>query len=90
MLGKLLQMIFLPRRTRGKLEARARAGGRSTRRAKPDQPQVAADRDRILDEAMAIYRKQYKEYESLDEETRRQIEEDAAEMFGKEMVERKR
>jgi hypothetical protein len=88
MIGKLLKMILLPKRARDRLEAHARAGGR--RRAASGQPRVAAGRDQMLNEAMSIYRTQLKEYESLDEETRRQIEEDAAKMFGEEMVERKR
>ncbi|MCH8036919.1 MAG: hypothetical protein IIC53_07320 [Proteobacteria bacterium] len=76
MFGKLLQKIFLPKRTRDKLATRpkpARRGG---------QPQVAAGRDQVLNEALTVYRAQMETYESLDEETRRQIEEDAAKAFG--------
>ena len=76
MFGKLLQTIFLPKRTRDKLAARpkpARRGG---------QPQVAAGREQLLNEALTVYRAQMETYESLDEETRRQIEEDAAKAFG--------
>ena len=83
MLGKLLKMIFLPKRTRAKLEAQARGGGSGPRRVASDQPQVAAGRDRVLDEAMSVYRRQQRDvYDKLDEETRRQIEEDAAKAFG--------
>ena len=83
MLGKLLKVIFLPRRARDKLEAHEKAGGRATRRTAAGQPRVAAGRERILDEALAVYRKQQREvYDKLDEETRRQIEEDAATAFG--------
>ncbi len=83
MLGKLLKMIFLPERTRAKLEAQARGGGSAPRRAVSGQPQVAAGRDRVLDEAMSVYRRQQRDvYDNLDEETRRQIEEDAAKAFG--------
>ena len=76
MLGKLLKVIFLPKRARAKLEAQARGGGSGPGRA-------AAGRDRVLDEAMAVYRRQQRDvYDKLDEETRRQIEEDAAKAFG--------
>ncbi len=82
MLGKLLKMIFLPKRTRAKLEAQARGGGSGRRRA-AGQPQVAAGREGVLDEAMSVYRRQQRDvYDNLDEETRRQIEEDAAKAFG--------
>ncbi len=83
MLGKFLKVIFLPKRTRAKLEAQARGGGRGRRRAAAGQPQIAAGRDRVLDEAMSVYRRQQRDvYDKLDEETRRQIEEDAAKAFG--------
>ena len=83
MLGKFLKVIFLPKRTRAKLEAQARGGGSGRRRAAAGQPQVAAGRDRVLDEAMSVYRRQQRDvYDKLDEETRRQIEEDAAKAFG--------
>ena len=83
MLGKLLRMIFLPKRTRAKLEAQARGGGSGPRRRVFGQPQVAAGRDRVLDEAISVYRRQQRDvYDNLDEETRRQIEEDAAKAFG--------
>ncbi len=83
MLGKLLKMIFLPKRTRAKLEAQARGRESGPRRAAAGQPQAAAGRNRVLDEAMSVYRKQQRDvYDNLDEETRRQIEEDAAKAFG--------
>ncbi len=83
MLGKLLKVIFLPKGTRAKLEAQARGGAGGPRRRVSGQPQVAAGRDRVLDEAMSVYRKQQRDvYDNLDEETRRQIEEDAAKAFG--------
>ena len=89
MLGKLLKMIFLPKRARAKLAARAHGGGSGPRRAAGGQPRVAAGRDRVLDEAMAIYRKQQRDvYDNLDEETRRQIEEDAAKAFGEALAQR--
>ncbi len=57
--------------------------GSGRRRAAAGQPQVAAGRGRILDEAMSVYRSQQRDvYDKLDEETRRQIEEDAAKAFG--------
>ncbi len=83
MLGKLLKMIFLPKRTRAKIEAQARGGGSGPRRAAAGQPPGAAGRNRVLDEAMSVYRRQQRDvYNNLDEETRRQIEEDAAKAFG--------
>ncbi len=83
MFGKLLQTIFLPKRTRDKLATRPRPASRG------GQPQVAAGRDQLLNEALTVYRAQMKTYEALDEETRRQIEEDAAEAFGKALTQRK-
>ncbi len=83
MFGKLLQTIFLPKRTRDKLATRpqpARRGG---------QPQVAAGRDQRLNEALTVYRAQMETYQALDEETRRQIEEDAAKAFGEALAQRK-
>ncbi len=82
MFGKLLQSIFLPKRTRDKLATQPKP----TRRG---QPQVAAGRDQLLTEAMTVYRSQMETYESLDEETRRQIEEDAAKAFGEALNQRK-
>ena len=83
MIGQLLQTIFLPKRTRDKLARQptpARRGG---------QPQVAAGRDQVLNEALTVYRAQMATYQSLDEETRRQIEEDAAKAFGEALDQRK-
>lgn len=83
MLARLLQMIFVPNATRRKLAARDTAGARA-RRPAPAAGRTApsADRDSVLDEAMAVYRRQREVYESLDEETRRQIDADAAKLFG--------
>ena len=82
MLAKLFQAIFLPKRTRDKLTDQAKGGRRQGRRAPGGQPQVAAGRDQLVTEALSVYRKQMELYENLDEETRRQIEEDAAKAFG--------
>ncbi len=84
MLGKLLKALLLPKRTRDRLAAHQAAAARGeVRRGPAGQPQVAAGRERILGEAMAVYRKQQRDvYDKLDEETRRQIEEDAAKTFG--------
>ena len=87
MFGKLFQAIFLPKRTRDKLAGQPKPGRGAP--APSGQPQVAAGRDRLLDEAMTVYRAQMETYESLDEETRRQIEEDAAKAFGEALVQRK-
>jgi len=84
MFGKLLQTIFLPKRTRDKLAARPKAV-----RSSGGQPQVAAGRDQLVTEAMTVYRSQMKNYESLDPETRRLIEEDAAKAFGEALTQRK-
>ncbi len=85
MFGKLFQAIFLPQRTRDRLAAQPKPRPTAPR----GQPEVAAGRDRLLNEAMTVYRSQMETYESLDEETRRQIEEDAAEAFGEALVQRK-
>lgn len=68
MLTRLLQIVFVPRSTRRKL---------ATRRGGP-----AVGRKQVLDDAMTVYRRQLQVYESLDEETRRQIDADAAKLLG--------
>ncbi len=81
MFRKLLLSIFLPKRTRDRLAARsepAPAPAGEPGQAPAGQRPVAAGRDAVLDEAMTVYRAQMETYESLDEETRRQIEDDAA------------
>jgi hypothetical protein len=83
MFRKLLQTIFLPKRTREKLAAQPRPVRRG------GQPQVAAGRDQVLNEALTVYRAQMEAYEALDQETRRQIEEDAAAAFGEALAQRK-
>jgi hypothetical protein len=88
MFGKLLQTVFLPKRTRDKLAARPKSS-RESPRGPGGQPQVAAGRDQLLNEALTVYRSKMATYQSLDEETRRQIEEDAAKAFGDAMVTRK-
>ncbi len=88
MFGKFLQKILLPKRTRDKLAAQPNTASRPAQ-GPGGQPQVAAGRDQLLNEAMTVYRSQMKTYESLDEETRRQIEEDAAKAFGEALVQRK-
>ncbi len=84
MFGKLLQTIFLPKQTRDKLATQPKPVRGS------GQPQVAVGRDQLLNEALTVYRAQMATYESLDEETRRQIEEDAAKAFGEAMAQRDR
>lgn len=76
MLARLLQIIFVPRPTRRRLAARGPAQASARRPAAP------AGRTAVLDDAMAVYRQQREIYESLDEETRRQIDADAAKLFG--------
>jgi hypothetical protein len=100
MFGKLLQTIFLPKQTRDKLAAQPKSS--RVPRGPGGQPQVAAGRDQLLNEALTVYRSKMATYQSLDEdrskmatyqsldeETRRQIEEDAAKAFGEAMVTRK-
>lgn len=78
MFGRMLKLIFVPKATRAKLVARTGAPKRASTRG----PAVVADREHLLQEAMAVYRKQRTVYDSLDEETRRQIDADAAKIFG--------
>ncbi len=79
MLTKLLQAIYVPKRARQKLAAR---NGRPPAAAKSRSAPVS--RDKLLDETMALYRRQRQDvYETLDEATRRQIEDDAEKAFGK-------
>ena len=76
MFRKLLQTIFLPKRTRDRLAARS------------EPAHAPAGRDALLNEAMTVYRAQMETYQSLDEETRRQIEDDAAKAFGEALAPR--
>ncbi len=90
MFGKLLQKIFLPKRTRDLLASQSKPPRQPAQPAQAPggQPQVAAGRDQLLTEAMTVYRAQMETYESLDAETRRKIEEDAAEAFGEVLAQR--
>ncbi len=54
------------------------------RKTSGQKPQASSDREKLLGDAMAVYRQQRQDvYDSLDEDTRRQIEEDAEKAFGK-------
>ena len=71
---KLFQVLFVPKRARAKLAA--------ARTPPPEAPQGAA-RDRLLEEAMALYRQQRRDvYDTLDDATKRRIQEDAEKAFG--------
>jgi len=87
MIGRILQWIFLPKDTRQKLAARRPAPAAKPRAQTgyPGAPRKSdgAARERLMREALQVYRSQRKEYESLDPETRRQIEADAEKAFGK-------
>ena len=75
MFTKLLQMLFVPKRARTKMAAR---------RKSPVPPKAAAGgRDKLLSDTMAVYRQQRQDvYDTLDDATRRRIEEDAENAFG--------
>jgi hypothetical protein len=82
MIGRILQWVFVPGKTRRKL-----AGRRAAPAAKPRAPATSershgAARERLMNDALQVYRAQRKEYENLDPETRRQIEADAEKAFG--------
>ncbi len=80
MFNAVLKAIFLPKATRERLAVRGRVDPYLGPR-----PAVAAGsggRDKILDDALTVYRQQRDVYESLDEETRQLIEADAAKLFG--------
>jgi len=87
MIGRILQWIFLPKSARRKAAARRPASAAKTRdKGKPPGAPKRSDgaaRERLMKEAMQVYRTQRKEYENLDPETRRQIEADAEKAFGK-------
>lgn len=80
MFSTLLKAIFLPKPTRERLAARERPDPYLG----PRRPAAAhtGDRDKALQDAMTVYRQQRDVYDSLDPETRRQIEADAAKLFG--------
>ncbi|MHA1599308.1 MAG: hypothetical protein ACTSW2_00665 [Alphaproteobacteria bacterium] len=84
MFNALLKAIFLPNATRKRLAARGRPESRPDPYLGPRRPAAArtGGRGKVLQDALSVYRQQRDVYESLDEETRRQIEADAAELFG--------
>ena len=85
MFTKLLQMLFVPKRVRGKMATRGKAPAARAKAApsKAAAPTAGGDRNKLLQDAMSLYRQQRQDvYESLDEATRRQIEEDAEKAFG--------
>ena len=85
MFNALLKAIFLPKATRERLTARGRVDPHlGPRQGGPHRSAAArtGGRDKVLNNAMAVYRQQRDVYESLDEETRQQIEADAAKLFG--------
>ena len=83
MLIKLLQVLFVPKSARVKLAAKSAKPAAAPRRAAPKATAAAPARDKLLTDTMALYRQQRADvYDSLDEETRRQIEADAEKAFG--------
>ena len=80
MISTLLKAIFLPKDTRERLAAREKLEPRLGQRRSADAK--TGGRDRVMQSAIKVYRQQRELYESLDEETRRQIEDDAAKLFG--------
>ncbi len=85
MFTMLLQMLFVPKRARTKMAARRKSpvpspaprGGQGTPTA------AAGGRDKLLSDTMAVYRQQRQDvYDTLDDATRRRIEEDAENAFG--------
>ena len=95
MLRKFVQMIFVPKRARTKMAARRQPPGRPSVKPPVKQRDVppplsqgtydtAASRDQLLNDTMTLYRQQRQDvYDTLDEATKRQIEEDAEKAFGK-------
>ena len=86
MLTKLLQVLFVPRHVRGKMAKHGKAAKVAPGRAARGQASASApkgDRNKLLEDTMSLYRQQRQDvYETLDEATRRQIEEDAEKAFG--------
>jgi len=90
MFSTLLKAIFLPKGTRERLAARARVDPHlrprqeTSRQEGPHRSAAArtGGRDKVLQNALGVYRQQRDLYESLDPETRAQIEADAAKLFG--------
>ncbi len=90
MLTKLLQVLFVPRHVRGKMAKHGPASAGPSKvapgkaaRGKAASSAPTGDRNKLLEDTMSLYRQQRQDvYESLDEATRRQIEEDAEKAFG--------
>ena len=87
MLTKLFQVLLVPKRARAKLAAeKTAAPGKASQEAPaaPAAQAAGAAREQLLDDAMALYRQQRRDvYDTLDDETKRQIEADAEKAFGK-------
>jgi hypothetical protein len=91
MFTKLLQVLFVPKRARTKMAARRQAPAPASvrRDAPPPLSQSAYEtsaggRDKLLSDTMAVYRQQRQDvYDTLDDATKRQIEEDAEKAFGR-------
>jgi hypothetical protein len=89
MFSTLLKAIFLPKETRELLADRERLeprlgprpGGKGTGGRRSADAKTGG-RDRVMQNALKVYRQQREVYESLDAETRQQIEADAAQLFG--------
>ncbi len=94
MFGKLVQMIFVPKRARTKMAARRKPPARPAARQDSPPPgppplsqgsyETPASRGKLLEDTMTLYRQQRQDvYDTLDDATKRQIEEDAEKAFGK-------
>ncbi len=95
MFAKLVQMIFVPKRARTRMAARPKPPARSPARPpmrRDGPPPVShgtyekadGSRDKLLSDTMALYRQQRQDvYDTLDDATKQQIEEDAEKAFSK-------
>lgn len=81
MLG-FLKKLFLTPEARAKLDNPQRARPGPAKSPAGSAGQNSASKEQAVKDAMAVYRRQRKEYENLDAETRAQIEADAAKAFG--------
>ncbi len=84
MITKLLKMLFVPKRARTGMTARRKTLPPASKPSPPTAPKAdSGDRGKLLADTMALYRQQRQDvYDTLDEATKRQIEEDAEKAFG--------
>ena len=85
MFGWLLKRIFVDRRARAQMDKSRKKVGTAAVKSKPDKSakvEDADERQKLIEETMAVYREKRAEYEKLDSNLRDKIDKAASEAFG--------